>query len=458
MTMRVETYGRYTQQNLRLDDEEWTTLREYVETIESALREEATAIGGVEEIEEDPPAIDGETFRPGGWVGLYPGNVTVVPRHLAAEEYQVLLEETQRWVEILGATTIKTSLPLSTDILIDARTQLAAYSETVIGLSETVRTQRLPVDVQRTQYRGPESAGRPLFAETMREAARGTRQVVSEDLRFSFDTLLNYLLVRFHVELLTEMSDLADRYPYYESAFSAQIDYHEEFVTTDIPSRFVDKAVQADFSSPSVIAQARREATDEMAEIIDLWEAFQRDIGMELTVSNRLNTAVKPISKLYELWCLGTLLELLADLTGRQPENPETIHRMYRFGDGLRLHYNRSLGRFSRYFKDNLGLPRGPGQPDFALEYGEQIIWVGDAKFKTSVKRPDYQRFLTYVVDLLPSERVSTIFYVAPNPLGRASVRDYPIEHLSLRPETVEQARTALSATLQQILRDANAA
>lgn len=449
--MTVETYAQYSKEELGLGDEDWRALVEYVNTINDTLREEATDVGGVEEVEESPPSVSDETFNPGGWVGLYPGNVTVVPSHISEDEYQILLSETQRWVEIIGATTIETTLPLSSDILIDARARLAAYSKALIELTETVQSHRLPVEVQRPRRRGFEPEGRPMFQETIREAARRSQQVVSEDIRFSFDTLLNRLLVRFHVELLGEMRDLADRYPYYESAFSSQIAYHQDFIDSDIPSRLVEEAIQTDLTSPSVIAEARRESTDEMAEVVDLWEAFQRDIGMELSLSNKLNTAVKPISKLYELWCLGILLDVLKEITGYEP-GTSSIDKEYRFGNDLRLYYNRSLRTHSRYLRDNLNV--GPGQPDFALEMGGKIVWIGDAKFKTAVKLSDYQRFITYLVDLLSPEQESTLFYVKDNSRGRAKVRDYSIDHISLRPTNRDQAITIIEDTFRATLND----
>lgn len=444
----------YSQSDLGLDDDAWATLTTYVETIEAALREEVTAGRGVEAVEENPPRITEAGFDPGGWVGLYPGDVTIVPRHLSDDEYRALLDETQDWVEVIGATTIAATLPLSTELLVDVRARLAAYSEALIELTETLRAHRLPVEVQRTRHRGFVPEGRPLFDATMRESAQGSRQVVSEQTRFSFDTLLNHLLVRFHVELLGEMQELAGQYDYYRTAFERQIDYHEGFVGTGIPSQLVDQAVETDFASPAVLAEARRQATDEMAEVVDLWEAFQRDLSMQLTLSNQLNTAVKPISKLYELWCLRIVLKTLTDLTGATPTRSDTIAGMYHFGDSMVLHYNRALRTHSRYFRKNLGV--STGKPDFALEVDGTLTWIGDAKFKDKVRQDDYRRFLTYLVDLLGPDRESSILYVADDPLGTTFVRDYPIRHTSVRPRTREQASSHLTSTLNQALASEN--
>jgi hypothetical protein len=191
-----------------------------------------------------------------------------------------------------------------------------------------------------------------------------------------------------------------------------------------------------------------------MAEVVDIWEAFQQDISTGIRLSDSLNTAVKPISKLYELWCLGNLIEILEEITGKPPKALE-ISQIYRFGEGLTLHYNSSLGGLGNYFKNNLDI-NGPGKPDFAIEFDKEIVWVGDAKFKTNIKKSDYQRFISYIIDLLPPERTSTLLYVNPNPVRKRYVRDYPIDHVSLRPD-YEDSLDVLAQTLSQILDEVNA-
>jgi hypothetical protein len=450
--MRIETHpgNPYDRSTLGLTETEWERLRRYVDSINEALSDDVTTGGGVEEVEEPPPRFTSEGFDPGGWVGMYPGEVTVVPRHLSQEEYEQMLGDTQAWIEVIGASTIAASLPLSTDILIDARARYAAYSEALIELTEMIQAHRLPVEVQRTRQTGIEPEGRPLFDATIQASARGSRHVVSEELTFSFDTLLNHLLVRFHIDLLGEMQELAQEYPYYRAAFEHQIAYHEGFVATGIPNQLVEQAINTDFTSPALIAEARRGATAHMAEVVDLWEAFQHQIGMEVTLSNNLNTAVKPVSKIYELWCLKTLLDSLEQVTGITPTTRDSIDKVYRFEDSLKLHYNRYLGHHSQYLNPNLGVT--PGEPDFAIEVDGEIVWIGDAKFKTNVRGADYRRFLVYLVDLLTPEQVSTILYVGENPPDTTYIRDYPIEHFPLRPASYSKGRMQVIEHIQEIL------
>lgn len=145
------------------------------------------------------------------------------------------------------------------------------------------------------------------------------------------------------------------------------------------------------------------------------------------------------------------MLEIITEIVGLEPER-SVIKREYRFGNGLRLHYNRSLGTHSKYLRDNLNV--GPGQPDFALEIEDNIVWLGDAKFKTDVKLSDYQRFITYLIDLLPPESDSMIFYVEDEPKGKRKVRDYSINHISLRPASQNQVTLRIKNAFQAILND----
>ena len=108
-----------------------------------------------------------------------------------------------------------------------------------------------------------------------------------------------------------------------------------------------------------------------------------------------------------------------------------------------------SLRSFSKYFDDSLGIP-GPGRPDFAIAAGNEIRWIGDAKFKEDVKRADYRRFLAYVVDLLGPERPSSVLYIGPGSDASAYIRDYEIKHTSLRPRTDQRGRQTLRTTIEQ--------
>lgn len=436
--MTIDTYSRHTQADLGLDDDQWFELREFLEEIETSLSEVSGSYPQVVEIEEGPPRIssNGE-FCPWGWVGTYPGDIVVTPGKISESTYDLMLRDLRGWVEMMGADLMQASLPLSANLLVDSETRIAPYSRALIEYTETMIGSRLPVEVNRPQRKGYQPRGRPNFSETFRLRGQGSRQVVSDDVEFSFETLQNYLLVRFHAELLSEMQRLADQYDYYKDAFQKQMNYHQEFITSGIPGDLLDESMDILFSDPAVMTRLRREATDEMAEIVDLWEAYRRDVAFESNFADRLNTAIKPVSKVYELWCLGAIIDSLAARTGFEPEH-SSIKRVYEFGDAVSLHYNRRLRSHSRYLSPMFGV--GSGEPDFAIEHEGKIVWIGDAKFKTfqSMGLSDYRRFLVYLIDFVShrEEPEGTILYPAEEPAPkRHRVDGNTVTHVSARPD-----------------------
>lgn len=453
--MSHSTYGTYTRRELGCSPDEWSGLESYVESIQHALQEAQRGRPRSEHIEEPPPQFTEDGFQPGGWVGHYPGDVIIVPGRLDDEEFEQMLQDIQHWVETVGADTIAATMPLSSDILLDKRARLAGYSRALIEYTESILAHRLPVSVNRTKRRETSPQGRPLMAETMRERAQGGKRVVTEDVEFSFETLPNYLLVRFHIELVNQIRNLADRFSYYEKAFRDQILYLEQFTQVGIPSQLVNDALNIDFSSPRNMTQVRRAVTGEMAEVVDLWEAFQRSISMELQLAENLTSAIKPMSKTYELWCLSVLDTVLTDIVGVEREADESLSGVFKYGSSVTLYYNRQLRRHSNFLAPGMGI--SPGEPDFAIAFERELLWVGDAKYKTwkTLGLGDYQRFITYLVDLLPSNHTGSILYIddESGPLRREqSFREFDIEHVALRPRTRTQAERVLREMFTELL------
>ncbi|MFC7214294.1 hypothetical protein ACFQO4_09410 [Saliphagus sp. GCM10025334] len=452
----IETYSKATQAQLSLSDAQWDELRTYLEDLASDLDRAASDALGVSDIEESPPAIRNGTFDPGGWIGQYPGDIHVVANRFDKEEQNSLVSTVAEWADMIGATTFEAAFPVSPDILLDNRTQLGGYSSALIDITEVLRTQRLPTQVNRDQERGSATTGRPLLHATMQAEARGTPTVVSENLQFSFNTPANRLLVQFHAVLADRLHELTDRYKTYESAFSDQLQYHEAFLEEPLPRQLYDAAIEMDAAEPNLITAIREGQTGPVLELVDLWETFQRQRRLELRISDLLQTAVKPLSKLYELWCLGLLLDMLMTLTNCPPDTGE-LGDLYTFGDtGAKLHYDSKLRRHSNYLSPEFNV--GSGRPDFALSYGDEVVWIGDAKCKswTTLELSDYQRFFTYILDFLKAGDTGTILYAdSKRPPESRGIRDFEVQHIPLRPLDREPGYSQLKDELKTRLIDA---
>jgi hypothetical protein len=449
----VETYSTLYRDSSRLTDEQWETLRTYVEDLRTGLDRGTEEQSGVAEPDDELPRITASRFEPWGWIGEYPGGVRVTANQFNDTEEQQLLNDVGGWATMIGGTTFEAAFPLGTDVLVDHRDHIAGYSRALIELTEEITSERLPTTVTQTRHRGHAPDGRPVFRETMQARAQGFREIVTESIEFSFDTPANHLLVQFHAILAERMRTLAESYNLYADAFEQQLQYHDRFLTRPIPRDLFETAITADLTEPGLLSELRHGSTGPMIEIVNLWEAFQRNRSLELQIRNHLNTAVKPISKVFELWCLGHLLKTLEAITG-EGASTSKIEGRYHFDDSVELSYNRPLVEQSEYFAEKFEV--GPGEPDFALLHDGDVVWVGDAKCSTwnSLELNSYQRFCSYLLDLMPEGTTGSLLYVdTGRGISREAVRGYTVEHLPIRPCESEDSLNALKSRMGAALK-----
>ncbi|EMA64737.1 hypothetical protein [Halorubrum lipolyticum] len=442
---------------------DWTELTDYVRMLRDALEDSEQHRADLEDIEEDKPAISDRGFRPNGWVGQFTEGVEVWPYKLDRDEFNSLVKDVQGWVELIGANTIGSQMPVSTERLIDPDARIGTYSRLLIEQTETILAGRPPTAVQRRRERGQAVRGQIDARGTMELQATGTAQVVSTQVSFTQNTPAARLLVRFHVALAREMHRLSEAYEYYEHVFGDRIIYHQRLLSRTPFDRLVGPAVESEFSDPRVLSEIRAGASPAMQTVIDLWESFKRERALEAGLRENFDTMVKPMGKTYELWCLGVLLELLAELTDVDPERSE-IKECYTFGDRVRLHYDakRSLNDYSQYFYEDRVLPTRGGRPDFTIAVDDSIRWIGDAKYKQGKEKgyqplrlSDYQRFNTYLLDYLDLEGPvgSAFLYPAKQVSGfDVEMQAYTIRHQPLRPRNQIVQRADLADELAQIL------
>lgn len=447
----MRAYERKSQSALGKTDEEWESLSSFLTRIQGPLKAQLSNYN----IEEKPPRITrNDEFEPGGWVGTYPGGILVTPRweKITRPEYEQMMDDIRGWTEILGAPTITSVLPFSPDILMDARSLAESYSRHLIELTEILLAHRPPVKTNLTSEKGATATGRPLFVETMREQAIGSQQVVSQRVEFSFETLPNLLLTRFHADVAGRLRELTQENDYFKNELERKLAYHIDFVETGIPGDLLEESLEIDFLAPEILSKTRRLSPPEMEELVDLWEAYQEQLSLHFDLLDRLETAVKPMSKVYELWCLTVLLEVLEELTGTTASPPEGFPAVFSYGPQVRLHYNRSLPTHSRYFRE---LNVHSGIPDFALEVNREVVWIGDAKYRhlSNVGQDDYQRFLSYVIDYIQPGKPAhaSILFAGAGPEHQIhTTHEYEISRMKLRPRGVDTGKDLLAPIFEK--------
>lgn len=407
----METYTAYTsipKKRLVSSGVDWGELSDYIQKI-GPIVDDITAEQGVDEA---PPQVQyGEEFDPKGWVGTYPGGVKVEPDKIDHETYSSLLSGASGLIESFGLRTATAGLPFSPDTLDDARSQYLAYSRQLIQLTNTILNNRLPVTVHRETHIGRETVGSINVQRTIREQARQSGRIASVKTIFSIDTPVVRLLYRFHSDLQRRLSELRQDYGLDDPKLQRQEKYHQRLRRVELPGAATDKDTNI---TNDELATLRESPQAPIRDVANLWVAFRRNQAMDIDWEQQLESAIKPISAVYELWCLDVILDILENLFGGyQCNNLNRVPSVYEFNTaGVTLYYDRSVASCSSYVTEHFKPEANSqaGNPDFLLaestdsaEKDEVARWVADAKFQEAddLDTSGVLRFLAYIVDYL---------------------------------------------------------
>lgn len=437
----MRAYRTKSRQELGLTPSAWTDLQEFLETIEPVIEE--TRDQGV--IEMPPPQMrsadysDTNVFDPGGWVGRYPGNVDVSPDKFTEAEYQQMMRTIAGWIEVWDLPTAAAVLPLYQAEVRDERTMLLGYSQALQDFSDDMLAQRPPVNVQRTTETGSRPRGTIDFNQTIQARAREGQQtqVVYDRLQFSFDHPINQLFIRFHAELEAQLDQLATQSQTLTSQLRCQQQYHTMVLEEQFSDILVEQSCERSLAELVSTSYNHRDVPGYMEELLDLAEAYLQRRALRVDFQHRLSVGLKPVSKMYELWVLAQVLEELQSYTDHHPQlTEEGIHEIT-IGPAVTVYYNTALQSHSRILAD--GLHSHPGRPDFAIVVNGTVAWIGDAKYspERNIDLQDYQRLLSYTVDLMPTDSAATAAIIhVDRHASRTKIEtdDYNVSQFSCRP------------------------
>ncbi len=458
----MKAYRSQTRQELGMSPSEWKELVAFVDEIRPRLNEVRRETG----IESPAPyftnrdATDRPTeFNPGGWIGTYPGGLHVHSEKLDESEHRHIIERVAGWLEIWDVPTAAAVLPLQSAEALEPRSMLLGYSQALLTFTEEALAHRPPIDIGWKPETGPEPRGPIDVERTAQLRTNGSRQIAFNRLEFSLDHPLNLLLLRFHAELGAELSELAADSVVMTSTLTQHHRYHHQFIESEFPEELVKRSLSTDFTDPDVLDRARRQSPAHLTELVALWESYLQDQALNVAFEHQLNVGIKPIEKLYELWILTVLLDILTEIAGVESALPDDDLRRFDVGADLTLHYNAPLRTHSRILAP--AFDTHPGRPDFALEADGEIMWIGDAKFSpaSNIGLGSYQRLLSYAVDLMAANGAATasILYVgAADDSTTADTAEYTIEQMSLRPRHRDRQEALLETQLQRCLSGTN--
>jgi hypothetical protein len=435
---------------------EWDKLTSYVKFIRSFQEK----FPPEDWIEEAPPTIDDKTFRPGGWVGLYKVGedfikVTPDPEKLPPEGFEAIKRELVGWSEYIGPF-LEDFLGQYADEALFRWLLNLAYSRQLIEYTEILLSHFIPRDVLTVEYVGRELRGKPYWKKTLTLKAKEGHLLVSKKAIFTLRTMYNFLLTRFHSELLGNLKELfaklsEENIPQPFSAWKTYQAYHEDFINYHVWADFLEQSLQLDFESPEVMERVRHTVKGEVLEITDLWEAYSANKTFLADFGNKFDTALKPLSKIYELWCFKKICEILKIDQKQIKKFPCRINFKIN-GKNAKLNYNTTKGieKYSGIMKQ---IPVQPGRPDFIIECNKKIACIIDAKCQTQLETEDIQRILSYMLDYMyPHQKklLTIILHISKTEKTRKiKTKNCEIHLIPLTPTTYPKIKNQIQKTIQ---------
>ena len=456
MEFVIHTWKEYSKDDLKGID--WDLLETYINDLRKLSRNSLAD----DLIEEDLPRIDDEKFNPGGWVGVYDLGKDIVkvlpnPEKLPEDEFDEIIRELVGWLEAIGPASRELfGKYMNTSIF--ERRLYATFSRHLIEYTEIALSHFIPREVFVENYIGRELRGRPIWNKIVSLRAKGVQLLVSRKIGFDLRSLSNLLLVRFHAELLRKIDNLfetlgVEETPKFLEELEKYRKYHENFIGENVFSELLEEALEINFEDPEILERVRKNTKDILLDVLDLWEAY---IGKKafLTDFERLfDIALKPLSKIYELWCYKKLCEILEISEDDVRENLSNVPFNLNGKTGT-LYYNplRGLSEYSEIMK-KLGV--SPGRPDFAIEFDGKITCIMDAKCKTRLDTGDVQRLLSYLLDYIYPKRdrlVAMVFYLSRVPIKFVNVRNCEIYLIGLTPKIYSNVKENILSIVESTL------
>lgn len=403
-------------------------------------------------VEEEPPTIRNEHFIPNSWVGAYPKTgLRIVPSKISDDEYSQMQKEVISWIQTIGSPFFEMLTKCFPTEVMERKMLYRFFSRMLINHTEILLTHQLPREIIIKNLVEREPRGKILWNKMVYLRTRDPCLLALRQTRFSFNTLPNLLLTQFHATLgngLQEIIEIAEE-------LGKNRQYHLDFLGSGLPAELLEDSLEADFSSPETLEKTRKVSPPLMHDIVDLWEGFLSRKAHLLNLSERFDGAIKPMSKIYELWCLKVLHEILRDLTNATPLPPTDFPCTFNFPN-VKLSYNRPETGLSGILAQ-LGVR--PGAVDFLLSSRNGLGIVADAKYREvgNIGKEDYQRFLSYLLDYLypwGDKLEGLIFHLSESERIDIQCKGVHIHLLPLRPSNVKEAKKEIAEFFEKLVEE----
>lgn len=464
-----------------LNEQDWKELIEYTQFLYESC--------GEYYYQEERPTWNEEEIRLKSFIGTYrfrSGNGIIIKHNeekLESKEFQTIIKSIAEWGAMLGPPFLKALLKILSPITDEFELTLA-YSDLLLRYTETALSEYIPPIIEKRQYKAPIPLGRILIAPTISLMSRGQILVASQRTKLNFVSLPWLLLIRFHCELTKMLGRLAKKFIKDNEFLSIQPVRlmnqnrvkHITFLVDEPWQNWLNLAYEVDFNNIRILEKIRKQASTapSISDIVTLWEAF---IGRRALLSNieeilKAGYSLKPLCKLYELWCLKIILDVLKEYFGAYSV-PDRLPGSFSFmkqveGIGVEVLYN-VLPQESLLVKPlrQRGLEvSAKKRPDITITFSspnKKITIIGDVKYRMlrGITDDDISRFMWYLLDYaetLEGEALEgIIFHASSEPkIYQFVERKNPsirIHLLCMKPNYIEKSKEQLWKIFNHIIK-----
>ena len=391
------------------DENDWNELCRY-----AILLSEWAKKGDVEE----KPGPDGDNLSFGGFIGSYKLtsnkklDIKVNKNKLTKREYDLILNEVIEWCYILGPnfySQFNFTNPLY------PFENILGYSNHLIDLTELALSSYLSPIIEKVTKISPTVHGRINIPRTVRHLIQSQALVVSIKTKLQTDTLPILLLIRFNYEIsrgirgyLARLDNLVNVSEYqvrtsFEDTLRRNMSYHQGFLLNPRNRRLIQRSFEPDFHDPEVLNETINQSIGNSIfnDLVLLWEGYSSNRSLSVSLENffRGDNNLKPISKIYELWVLKKIIEILSAFYSKpqlQVRDEGIIFIFKKEDYKIEVFYTYNINEFNMFDK-----PPSELKPDYLIKYSnekEKIVLVLDAKYKPRVKSSDVQQLITYML------------------------------------------------------------
>ena len=323
--------------------------------------------------------------------------------------------ELEMMLDIINDKTSFLGPRIQSDLLISAFPFLEdqsnlSISNWVINLVHQSLSNFLNPIVERPRLVSKKIMGRIMVDQTIQHIHQ--LNFVSNRAKINPITLPRLLIARFSILMINELNEIKKNFPDDVKPNDIKLGrkinknianhkLHLSMLESQIPN-IVELSLDTNFFDQLVLDKTEQQAKggSSILDLIYLWKIYiaGRSLSPNLKKSLDGGLTLLPMSKLYELLVLVTILEFMKKKFGSyslQKKDKGETGQTFKFRKKVKLHYNKP-SNFSPWDGGGFGSLR----PDFMLEYDDRILAIFDAKYKqkNDVDAKDYQKMLEYIL------------------------------------------------------------